>query len=179
MHQNRHRQNHQSQANPTRPKVSYQDEQIEMVLPSFKNGDFVLTLTNRETSKQFSADYKPDLLGFNKTIKHFLGLVHDKFLGKNKSKKNRLYVAFTFELNANKGLHTHMILQALPTNRVPKHEHVEVLRKLWASMKFTGNKSGTRVEEAYNVRGWVKYMFKKSHIHNSEYYDPIYWHLNK
>jgi hypothetical protein len=179
MRQNSYSYYHPSEAVPARLKPTYRDAQINWVASNFKNGDMALTLTLRESKYQSYRNYKPNLTVFNKTIKHFLNLVHREFLGKNKSKKIRLKVACVSELNASNGLHTHMVLQELPTDRVPKHQHANVLRRLWASMKSTGLVCATRVEAAYDVKGWVVYMFKKSHRNNSEFYDPCNWHLTK
>jgi hypothetical protein len=135
----------------------YRQEHIDWIAPFFRKGDHALTLTYPAYPNQYKPGFQPNYDAYNSHVTHYLQRIHRIFLGRS---KKRLNCAYTHEMNYSNGLHTHMILEALPENRVPIHLHETILAETWAQMKHTGQLQGVMIKQVGDPAGWVDYMVK-------------------
>lgn len=162
--------------NPAALKTDY----VTWLTPFFNPGDCALTLTFRPDSKQYKTGYQPHYDLYAKHIHHYLNVVNRTFLGNEwKAGRRKLKCVYTFEQNASYGVHAHMLLESPPIHRIVKNKHPYYLRSIWASMRHTGEMNGTDFQEVYDVKGWLKYIFKD--VRRTDAYTASYnvedWHL--
>lgn len=145
---------------------------VEFVLPYFKNNDFAITLTYRETDSQHSSKYVPNYQKASQDIKHFLNIINRKVYGRQfKSHKKRLKCVNVFELNTSTGLHVHMVLENPEDWHIPEAEKASLILNAWVSMKCSGSQNANMIIHAYEINGCINYCFKDTNYFNTERID--------
>lgn len=135
----------------------YRQQHITWLAPFFKKGDHALTLTYPAYPSQYKVGFQPNYDAYNSHVRHYLKRIHRIFLGRTKKGLN---CVFAHEINYSNGLHTHMILEALPDKRVPTHLHEIILAETWAKMKSTGHLKGVMIKPVEDPVGWIDYIVK-------------------
>lgn len=142
----------------------------------FNDGDYALTLTFKPSVVQYAFNYKPVLIYYSQSIRHYLNVVNKKFLGRDfKSRGQRLKVVNTFELNGSQGVHCHMILQNPKLARIEHANHIFELKNYWLKTRASGYAEANKIEVTYDAGGWIDYMFKDANKDKTEFIDYENW----
>jgi hypothetical protein len=159
--------------------VAFRTGYVEYVLPYFKNNDFAITLTYRETEAQHSSKYVPNYQKTSQDIKHFLNIINRKVYGRqSKSHKKRLKCVNVFEFNTSTGLHVHMVLENPADWQIPEAEKASLILNAWMSMKYSGSEKANKIFLGYEINGWINYCFKNINYYNTERIDVANLHLD-
>jgi len=151
---------------------------VEYVLPYFKNNDFAITLTYRETDSQHSSKYVPNYQKTSQDIKHFLNIINKKVYGRqSRNYKRRLKCVNVFEFNSSTGLHVHMALENPEDWHIPDAEKASLILNAWMSMKCSGSENANKLIRIYEISGWINYCFKDINDYNTERVDVANLHL--
>ena len=169
-------------------ELEFKQSFVNTVSPYFKSGDYALTVTYKsyhnypsyfDSTHNIQPNSDLNYLKYCLDFKHYMNCINRTFLGAAKCKSQSLNAVFGIEQSTNEGTHFHIILEAPPTDLIPKNNHVRELTDLWVGMNRTGNAKGTCITQCFDSDGWLRYIFKEITKNNTPRYDSTYWRLTK
>jgi hypothetical protein len=167
-------------AYPSNP-AQYKQIYTSWLSPSFKSGDYAITLTFPEHTQHFDEWSQASYDLHRKHVHNYLNDVNSAFLGTTwKSGKHRLKCAYVFEEFENQGVTVHLILQAPNDKRIAQDKHEMLLRLLGTEMQLSEKIKAITVKKINIVNNWLGLMFRdlrKTDVITAHFSEKD-WHLN-
>lgn len=134
-----------------------EQERIREFIDSFEfNRCLAVTLT----MKKRSSGQKLDQINAPNNLRHFLNVINRKVYKNKFTRYNKkLTIIPVLEWSYGIEWHYHLIIEIPET--IPIADLKKIIRDAWLGSHF-GNPS-TRLEEIYNITGWIGYITKFDH----------------